>query len=59
MALIEEKHGAKPGEQDMIRQYQGAVSEFIKGLSVEELAEAEQEAQEWNTAKLPPKIQSM
>jgi len=53
---ILEKTGARPGDKEMIRKYQGAVNSFMAGLSEEQLEQARKTAVEWSTTAPPPDI---
>jgi len=55
---ILEKTGARPGDKEMIRKYQGAVNSFMAGLSEEQLEQAKKTAVEWSTTAPPPDIQA-
>ncbi|KIK81765.1 hypothetical protein PAXRUDRAFT_155299, partial [Paxillus rubicundulus Ve08.2h10] len=56
--VIEEEHGAKPGDQDMIAKYQWGVNKVMGGLTQEEMKEAERLAEEWRKEKPPAKVQA-
>ncbi|KIK76703.1 hypothetical protein PAXRUDRAFT_18010 [Paxillus rubicundulus Ve08.2h10] len=49
--VIEEEHGAKPGDREMIAKHQWAVNK-------EEIKEAERLAEEWRKTKPPAKVQA-
>ncbi|KIK71744.1 hypothetical protein PAXRUDRAFT_22900 [Paxillus rubicundulus Ve08.2h10] len=50
-ALIQEKKGAKPGEAEMISNYQWAISQVMGNMTEAELEEAEKEAMQWNSER--------
>ncbi|KIK91448.1 hypothetical protein PAXRUDRAFT_13783 [Paxillus rubicundulus Ve08.2h10] len=56
--VIEEEHGAKPGDQEMITKYQWAVNKVIRGLTQEEIKETKRLAEEWRKTKPLPKVQA-
>ncbi|KIK73562.1 hypothetical protein PAXRUDRAFT_178085 [Paxillus rubicundulus Ve08.2h10] len=57
-ALIQEKRGAKPGEAEMIGNYQWAVRQVVGKMTEEELDKAEQEADQWNRERPPLVVQA-
>ena len=57
-ALIQEKKGARPGEAEMIGNYQWAVGQVMGKMTEEELEEAEQEAERWNRERPPLVVQA-
>ncbi|KIK77386.1 hypothetical protein PAXRUDRAFT_777940, partial [Paxillus rubicundulus Ve08.2h10] len=56
--VIEEEHGAKPGDQEMIAKYQWVVNKVMGGLTQEEMKEAERLAKEWRKAKPLAEVQA-
>lgn len=64
-SVIEHQHkkeilaqtGARPGGQDMIKNYQGAVKAVMDGLSEEQLEEARKTAVEWSNKAPPADVQ--
>ncbi|KAF8836070.1 hypothetical protein BDN67DRAFT_1014974 [Paxillus ammoniavirescens] len=56
--LIQEQKGAKPGEAEMIGNYQWAVGQVMGKMTEEELHEAEQEAERWNRERPPLAVQA-
>ncbi|KIK75019.1 hypothetical protein PAXRUDRAFT_19342 [Paxillus rubicundulus Ve08.2h10] len=57
-ALIQEKKGVKPGEAEMISNYQWAVSQVMGNMTEAELEEAEKEAMRWNSERPPLEVQA-
>ncbi|KIJ04792.1 hypothetical protein PAXINDRAFT_21918, partial [Paxillus involutus ATCC 200175] len=57
-ALIQEKKGVKPGEAEMISNYQWAVGQVMAKMTEEELEEAEKEAERWNNERPPLAVQA-
>ncbi|KIK71973.1 hypothetical protein PAXRUDRAFT_22560 [Paxillus rubicundulus Ve08.2h10] len=57
-ALIQEKKCAKPGEAEMISNYQLAVSQVMGNMTEAELEEAEKEAMRWNSERPPLEVQA-
>ncbi|KAF8833782.1 hypothetical protein BDN67DRAFT_1017188 [Paxillus ammoniavirescens] len=57
--LIQEQKGVKPGEAEMIRNYQWAVGQVMGKMTEEELHEAEQEAEQWNRERPPLMVQAV
>jgi hypothetical protein len=57
-ALIQETKGAKPGEAEMISNYQWAVGQVMAKMTGEELEEAEKEAERWNNERPPLTVQA-
>ncbi|KAF8835201.1 hypothetical protein BDN67DRAFT_984782 [Paxillus ammoniavirescens] len=57
-ALIQEQKGAKPGEAEMLGNYQWAVGQVMGKMTEEELHEAEQEAEQWNRERPPLAVQA-
>lgn len=55
---ILEKTGAKPGDKEMIKKYQGAVKSFMQSLSNEQMEEARKTAEEWSTRAPPADMQA-
>lgn len=53
---ILEMTGAKPGDKEMIKNYQGAVNSFMQSLSKEQKEEARKTAEEWNTNTPPADV---
>ncbi|KIK72581.1 hypothetical protein PAXRUDRAFT_21822 [Paxillus rubicundulus Ve08.2h10] len=58
IALIQEKKGAKPGEAEMISNYQWAISQVMGNMTEAELEEAEKEAMRWNSERPPLEVQA-
>jgi len=56
--LIEETHGAKPGDPAMIKHYQWGVTEVMKEMTDAEKEAAEQMAEEWNKTSPPQEVQA-
>lgn len=50
--------GAKPGDKDMIGNYQAALNAIIAGLSEEEMKDAHRTAEEWSKRAPPPEVQA-
>ncbi|KAF8834648.1 hypothetical protein BDN67DRAFT_1016287 [Paxillus ammoniavirescens] len=57
-ALIQEKKGVKPGEAEMISNYQWAVGQVMGNMTEAELEEAEKEATRWNSERPPLAVQA-
>ncbi|KAF8802878.1 hypothetical protein BYT27DRAFT_7035360, partial [Phlegmacium glaucopus] len=49
--------GAKPGSQQYIQGFQGAVTEFMEGLEPDKILELEQVRVEWRTKGQPSEVQ--
>ncbi|KIK81001.1 hypothetical protein PAXRUDRAFT_157120, partial [Paxillus rubicundulus Ve08.2h10] len=56
--VIEEEHGEKPRDREMIAKYQWAVNKVMAGLTQEEMKEADRLAKEWRKAKPPAEVQA-
>jgi len=56
--LIEEEYGAKPGNPEMIKNYQWGVTEVMKGMTEAEREEARQTAEQWNKTAPPQAVQA-
>ena len=55
---IVDRYGAAAGSREMFRYYQPALTELIKGLTEDEMAEAEETAKEWNSMGGPGEAQA-
>ncbi|KIK79618.1 hypothetical protein PAXRUDRAFT_160874, partial [Paxillus rubicundulus Ve08.2h10] len=55
--IIEEEHGAKPGDWEMIAKYQWAVNKVMGGLTQEEIKEAKRLVEEWRKTRPLAEVQ--
>jgi hypothetical protein len=56
-ALVAEHTNDGPGETDWLRNYPAALSRLMKGLSEEELADAQNTADQWANEGAPREVQ--
>lgn len=55
---VERLSGGRPGSKAFMAHFQQGVKNVMEELSEEELAEAADQAEEWNVAAPPPEVQA-